>query len=134
MTARIAIAMAVGSKASRKWPRGRALEDVVEPLGEEVSNARVPVAADGLKAPTVVGAYSLYGRADPGRFVAHELEVGLDVGAQHPRAGCLRFDAGLHVGPRLLEHLADDLGDQVVFAGEVVADHTLADAEPYRDT
>ena len=33
-----------------------------------------------------------------------------------------------------MEHLADDLGDQVVFAGEVVADHTLADAEPYRDT
>jgi hypothetical protein len=32
-----------------------------------------------------------------------------------------------------LEHLADHLGDQVVFAGEVVADHTLADAEPYRD-
>ena len=33
-----------------------------------------------------------------------------------------------------MEHLADDLGDQVVFAGEVVADHALADAEPYRDT
>src|ERR1019366_1826662 len=49
-------------------------------------------------------------------------------------AGCLRFDARLHVGPGPLEHLADDLGDQVVFAGEMVGDHTLADAEPYRDT
>ena len=65
--------------------------------------------------------------------VAHELEVGLDVGAQHRRAGCLRLDARLHVRPRASEHLADDLGDQVVLAGEVVADHTLADAEPYAD-
>ncbi len=78
--------------------------------------SRLPL--NGRLAPAI--AYDLYEGAELIGVVAHELEVGLDVGAQHPWAGCLRFDARLHGGPRLLEHLADGLGDQVVFAGEVV--------------
>ena len=46
----------------------------------------------------------------------------------------MRLDARMHVGSGLLEHVVDDLVDQVVLAGEVVADHTLADTEPHRDT
>jgi hypothetical protein len=83
MTARIAIAIAFGSKSVRKSPA----------VWKRVSSSAIGV-------------------------VAHELEVGLDVGAQHLWAGCLRFDARLHVGPRLLQHLPDDLGDQVVFAAK----------------
>ena len=130
IAARIAIAIELGSKSARKspaaWKRG-------EQFGEDVDGP-VAIPAERALGAGERRAHDLNDGAELIGVVADEFEIGLDVGAQHLRAGCLRFDAGLHVRPRLLEHLGDDLGDQVVFAGEVVADHALADAEPYRDT
>jgi hypothetical protein len=63
----------------------------------------------------------------------HELKVRVDVGAQHVRAGRVGQDPGPHVGLALLEDFEHHLLDQVVLAGEVVADQAFADPDPRTD-
>ena len=49
------------------------------------------------------------------------------------RSRRLREDPGNHVRPARLDDLDHDLPDEVVLAGEVVADHALADVDPLGD-
>jgi hypothetical protein len=61
--------------------------------------------------------------------ISHECEVRFDVGQQHSRAGWLGEDPRAYerLGP--FGRLVDDLLDEVVLAGEVVADQAAADPQ-----
>lgn len=61
--------------------------------------------------------------------LTREGEVRLDIGPQHPRAGRLGDDAGLHVGDAVVDHLSDE----VVLPSEGVADQATADQRPSGD-
>ena len=66
--------------------------------------------------------------------LAHEGQVGLDVGPQLAGAGRLGIDLGLHVRHTPGHQLGDQFPDELVLAAEVVDDHALAGARGLGDT
>lgn len=66
-------------------------------------------------------------------MLSHEREIRLDVDPKPFGSGRLGKDARGYVGPSGLDDLNYDLPDEVAFAGEVVADHALADTDPLCD-
>jgi hypothetical protein len=65
--------------------------------------------------------------------LAHEAEVGLDIGTEPAGTNWLGLDPAAPIRLALCQHFRDDLFHQIVFPSEVVQDHTIADLEPLGD-
>ena len=90
----------------------------------------VDVGVDVLRAVSDDPASDFYDRHHEVAVISHESKIRFDVGPQESGAGGhLVNDARLHVVQTLLDDLEDHLLDQVVLAGEVIADETLADPD-----